>query len=69
MTVSLSREPNHHRALSRPESYLSTKKNVAENQGRFNPYGAQTTTAGGTPTAATQNPYTFKGGIQDRATG
>ena len=42
---------------------------MAENPGRFNPYGAQTTTAGGTPTAATQNPYAFKGGIQDRATG
>ncbi|WP_349862226.1 RHS repeat-associated core domain-containing protein [Leifsonia sp. WHRI 6310E] len=35
----------------------------------FDPYGAANLTAGGTGNAAAQNPYLFKAGIQDRATG
>jgi RHS repeat-associated protein len=35
----------------------------------YDPYGAANLTAGGTGNGYTQNPYLFKGGIQDRATG
>jgi len=35
----------------------------------FDPYGAANLTAGGTGNGAAQNPYLFKAGIQDRATG
>ncbi|ERK67240.1 RHS repeat-associated core domain protein [Leifsonia aquatica ATCC 14665] len=35
----------------------------------FDPYGAANLTAGGTGNGAAQNPYLFKSGIQDRATG
>ena len=35
----------------------------------YDPYGAQALTAGGGGNGAGQNPYTFKAGIQDRASG
>jgi RHS repeat-associated protein len=35
----------------------------------YDPYGAANLTAGGTGNGYTQNPYLFKAGIQDRATG
>ncbi|MFF1571332.1 RHS repeat domain-containing protein [Leifsonia sp. NPDC058292] len=35
----------------------------------YDPYGAANLTAGGTGNGAAQNPYLFKAGIQDRATG
>nr|WP_244638026.1 RHS repeat-associated core domain-containing protein [Frigoribacterium sp. CFBP 13707] len=35
----------------------------------YDPYGTRTLTAGGTGNGAGQNPYSFKSGIQDRASG
>lgn len=35
----------------------------------YDPYGTRALTAGGTGSGAGQNPYSFKAGIQDRATG
>ena len=48
---------------------LLTDQSTTAYSTTYDPYGAPTTTAGGTSTAATQNPYAFKGGTQDRATG
>ncbi|RYF06855.1 MAG: hypothetical protein EOO77_26385, partial [Oxalobacteraceae bacterium] len=35
----------------------------------YDPYGTRALTAGGTGSGSGQNPYSFKAGIQDRATG